>query len=102
MFKQTPEMLAAVVQFNPTLTDEAASAPPKSSFQTSKAASENIYQDPPSGSTAPSITSRLESGLFNKLNESMNSGLCLGGVDFETPIASRDQDHMMGDRKSVV
>lgn len=97
MFKQTPEMLAAVVQLSSTSVDEDASAPPRSSFHlASKAASENIYQDPPLGSAAPSTTSRLESGLFTKVNESMNNGLCLGGVDFETPIAARDQDHMMG------
>ena len=97
MFKQTPEMLSAVVQLNPTSVDEDVPAPPRSSFHlASKAASENIYQDPPSGSAAPSTTSRSESGLFTKLNQSMNNGLCVGGVDFETPTAARDQDHMMG------
>lgn len=97
MFKQTPEMLAALLQSNPTSVGEDASAQSRSSFHlASKAVGENIYHDTSSGSAAPSTTSRPESGLFTKLNESMNNGLCLGGADFETPIATRDQDHMMG------
>lgn len=99
IFKQSPEMLAAVVQSNPTLIHEDASASVPSLHPSSKAASENIHQDPFSSSTAPTIASRPESGLFTKLNESISNGL---GLDVDTPIAARDpHDNMMGIERQV-
>jgi len=92
-------MLAAVVQTNPTsiYEDESASVP-----SLSKAGSENIHQDPFS-SSAPTIASRPEPGLFTKLNESISNGLGGGGgLDVDTPIAARDShDNMVGIERQV-
>ncbi|RPB22237.1 TPR-like protein [Terfezia boudieri ATCC MYA-4762] len=102
IFKQSPEMLAAVVQTNPTSIQEDASASVPSLHLPLKAASENIHQDPFSISTASTIAIKPEPGLFTKLNESISNGLGGGGLDADTPIATRDShDNMMGIERQV-
>lgn len=99
IFKQSPEMLAAVVQ--PPIHEDATAAVPSFNIP-SKPATENIHQDPFSSSAAPTIASRPESGLFTKLNESISNGFMGSGIDIETPANPRDShDTMMGVERQV-
>ncbi|KAI5787032.1 hypothetical protein DFH27DRAFT_226684 [Peziza echinospora] len=99
IFKQTPEMLAAVVQSNSSNPIPARTEPPSiPTFNMPPKASENIHHDPFS-SIAPTLGSRPEGGLFNKLNESIGNNL--GGLDLDTPANHRDHDGMIGVERQV-
>ncbi|KAF8466698.1 hypothetical protein BDZ91DRAFT_772089 [Kalaharituber pfeilii] len=103
IFKQSPEMLAAVVQPSGSnlsaMPQEASSSFPSFNVP-QKATSENTQHDPFS-SAAPTLASRPESGLFTKLNESISNGFVGTSIDLDTPTALREQDSMIGLERQV-
>ena len=94
-------MLASVVQpsvLNPGSSAEEASSSFSSLLAQTKRASENVHYDAFS-SAAPTIASRPESGVFTKLNESVNGGFGGSGIDIDT--AGRDHGGIGGLERQV-
>ena len=104
VFKQTPDMLAAIVQPSANLTSNivAESSTAFSSFSTLTQTTENIQNDP-FLANAPAMGPKPEPGIFTNFSGGIGKGIGGGGggIDLDTPTAHRDQDNLPGLERQI-